>query len=65
VALAPGAARHVSVTIDPRLLATYNSGWVIKGGRYAVSLGASSRDIKDTVPLTLSARNLPANYKGD
>ncbi|WP_443751007.1 beta-glucosidase [Asticcacaulis solisilvae] len=65
VALAPGAARHVSVTVDPRLLATYNKGWVIKGGKYAVSLGASSRDIKDTVSLTLAARTLPVTYKGN
>ena len=64
VALQPGAVRHVSLAIDPRLLATYNSGWVIKGGKYAVSLGASSRDIKDTVPLILGARKLPATYRG-
>jgi beta-glucosidase len=65
VALAPGAVRHISLTVDPRLLATYNKGWVIKGGTYDVSLGASSRDIKDTAPLTLSAQTLPANYQGN
>ena len=60
--LAPGASQHISVSVDPRLLAVYKNGWQIKAGGYTVSLGTSSRDIAQTVDVTLSAASLPANY---
>ena len=62
--LAPGATQHVSLSVDPRLLATYKAGWHIAAGTYTVSLGASSRDIKATAPVVLAARDLPASYRG-
>lgn len=65
VALAPGAARQVTVQVDPRLLATWDAAgqqWRIAGGRYAVLLGASSRDIAQTVSITVSARTLPVGW---
>jgi hypothetical protein len=49
VDLAPGASTKVSVTVDPRLLATFDSKaktWTIAAGAYEVSLGASSRDLE-------------------
>ncbi len=64
VALAPGAKQHVSVTVDPRLLAVYSDGWKVKAGSYTVSLGASSRDIKQTTKVSLTAASLPKGYKG-
>ncbi len=62
--LAPGATRHVTVTIDPRLLAVYSQGWRIEAGSYTVSLGASSRDIKQTAKVELVEASLPASYRG-
>ena len=65
VALAPGASRQVTVQVDPRLLATWDAAghqWRIAGGRYAVLLGASSRDIAQTVSITIPARVLPVDW---
>ncbi len=64
VELAPGATQHLTLTVDPRLLAVYKNGWDIKAGTYTVSLGGSSRDIAQTVDVTLPASQLPASYKG-
>ena len=63
VELAPGATQHVTVGVDPRLLAVYKDGWQIKAGDYTVSLGASSRDFATTAALTLEAQSLPATYR--
>jgi beta-glucosidase len=65
VDLAPGASTTVSLTVDPRLLATFESKaktWTIAGGTYAVSLGASSRDLKTKADVTLATRTLPVSY---
>ncbi len=66
--LAPGATRTASVTVDPRLLATWDSAgnrWTIAGGTYRLSLGASSRDLGESVEVTLPARTLPAGWRPD
>jgi beta-glucosidase len=63
VSLAPGASERVAIEVDPRLLAVWSAshGWVIAPGRYTISLGASSRDLRAhaTVavpgPITLTA----------
>jgi len=65
VDLAPGAQQHVTVTVDPRLLAVYHDGWNIKAGSYTAALGASSRDIAQTAHFTLDAATLPAAYRGE
>lgn len=61
VSLEPGATQHVSLTVDPRLLATWDGkahGWSIAAGAYDVSLGASSRKISSTAEVTLAAKSL-------
>jgi beta-glucosidase len=61
VGLASGAETEATVRIDPRLLATYdgaNRVWRIAPGEYRVLLGASSRDIRATTVVDLSARTL-------
>jgi len=66
VALAPGASRAVTVTVDPRLLATWDDSahlWRIAPGAYDVMLGASSRDIKQTVTVQVAARTLPVGWR--
>jgi beta-glucosidase len=67
VDLAPGASTAVSVTVDPRLLATFDSKartWTIAGGAYEVSLGASSRVLTAKTDVTLAAKTLPVSYDG-
>lgn len=47
VELAPGERRHVSVTADPRLLASFDTkahGWRIDAGDYVVSVGKDADD---------------------
>jgi beta-glucosidase len=66
VALAPGASRTASVTVDPRLLATWDEAghqWRIAGGAYKVMLADSAQDVRETVTVTLPARTLPATWR--
>jgi beta-glucosidase len=66
VELAPGADTVVTLTVDPRLLATWDQakrGWRIAGGGYRVLLGASSRDIKETTDVALPEQFLPATWR--
>jgi beta-glucosidase len=54
VDLLPGARRSVEVSIDPRLLATYQtatSTWKIRAGTYHIQVGQSS----DNLPLVVDA----------
>jgi beta-glucosidase len=67
VDLAPGASTKVSIAVDPRLLATFDSkakAWTIAAGAYEVSLGASSRDLGAKADVTLAAKTLPVSYDG-
>jgi beta-glucosidase len=58
VALAPGESRHVTVTVDRRLLARFDEKahvWRIPAGRYSLALGTSSADLGPRAEVTLSA----------
>ncbi|WP_454717491.1 beta-glucosidase [Caulobacter segnis] len=64
VSLAPGATQRVTVTVDPRLLATWDGkahGWSIAAGQYDIALGSSSRALSSTAQVTLAARSLPVS----
>uniref|UniRef100_UPI0035C97185 glycoside hydrolase family 3 C-terminal domain-containing protein n=1 Tax=uncultured Sphingomonas sp. TaxID=158754 RepID=UPI0035C97185 len=66
VALAPGASRSVTLSVDPRLLATWDEAghqWKVAGGAYKVMLADSATDIRQTVTVTLPARTLPATWR--
>jgi beta-glucosidase len=66
LALAPGASRTVTVTVDPRLLATWDESahaWRIAPGAYDVMLAASARDIKQTVTVQVAAHSLPVGWR--
>ena len=55
--LKPGASETVTVTIDPYTLASFNeatSAWETAAGNYTVHFGASSADIRATVPFKLA-----------
>src|SRR5262245_33823460 len=60
VELAPGASRTVTITADPRLLATFDGRvgqWHIAGGTYRVAVGRSASDLAMTSEPTLNARS--------
>lgn len=64
VSLAPGATQRVTLTVDPRLLATWDEkthGWSIAAGQYDVALGSSSRALTATTPVTLAGAKLPVS----
>lgn len=64
VSLAPGATQRVTLTVDPRLLATWDEkahGWSIAAGQYDVALGSSSRTLTATTPVTLAGAKLPVS----
>ncbi|MDI7776459.1 glycoside hydrolase family 3 protein [Asticcacaulis sp. EMRT-3] len=55
--LAPGAQKSFSLTVDPRLLATWeasDNSWHIKAGTYHVRLGQASDALPVTVDVTLT-----------
>jgi len=64
VDLAPGAATTVSLTVDPRLLATFSGGhWHIAAGDYRVVLARSAGDPGEAVAVHLPAATLPGNWR--
>ncbi|MDQ4086932.1 MAG: glycoside hydrolase family 3 C-terminal domain-containing protein [Pseudomonadota bacterium] len=66
VELEPGTRATVSVTLDPRLLALYDTAarqWRIPAGEYRIMLGESSRDIEETVTIRLPERRLPVGWR--
>lgn len=59
LALKPGERGTATISIDPRLLATFDEAkgdWVITPGSYELQLGAASDDIRATTQLTLTGR---------
>jgi beta-glucosidase len=66
VDLAPGASRTVSVTIDPRLLATFDERsqqWRIAPGDYRIIVAQSARDLGGSATVTLPGVTLPSNWR--
>ncbi|WP_426031069.1 glycoside hydrolase family 3 C-terminal domain-containing protein [Caulobacter sp. DWP3-1-3b2] len=62
VDLAPGATTSVTLAVDPRLLATWDSkahGWSVAAGNYTFTLGASSRDTAAKVDVAVAAKAIP------
>jgi beta-glucosidase len=58
VALAPGASKKLTLAIDPRLLAKWESGkWQIAAGRYGFALGTSAESLDPVQMVTLPARS--------
>ena len=57
-ALNPGESKSIEVTVDPRLLATYEAAgdkWSVAPGTYRVMLGQASDDLPLVATLTLPA----------
>jgi beta-glucosidase len=59
--LRPGESRHLTITADPRLLASFDETahlWRITDGDYAVTLGASATDIRATATVHVNAATI-------
>ncbi|MFI0350404.1 glycoside hydrolase family 3 C-terminal domain-containing protein [Actinomadura sp. 9N407] len=66
--LEPGQARDVTVRIDHDALAYYDPAaarWQVEGLEYVVEVGASSRDIRLSVPVTLAGDEIAAALSGE
>ena len=66
VDLAAGASQPVTVTIDPRLLATFDEAahqWRIVPGTYQILLGDSSRDIRQRTSVAVAGITMPASWR--
>ena len=66
VDLAAGASTRLSLKVDPRLLATFDTpsnSWRIAAGRYRLMLAESSRDIRHSTTVELPAVTLPSNWR--
>ncbi len=58
--LRPGETKTVSLTVDPRLLATFDAAskkWVVKAGDYKIMSGDSVDDITATTSIHLGERS--------
>jgi beta-glucosidase len=61
--LKAGQTRRANATVDPRLIATFNTErqrWRIAAGTYRVSVGASAADHALGVDITIPASDIPA-----
>lgn len=62
IELAPGERRTISLTVDPRLLAKYDTAagnWRIKRGRYAVAIAKSATEPVLSQTVAVAAQRLP------
>jgi beta-glucosidase len=60
VDLAPGASRTLTITADPRLLATFDGKagtWRLTSGTYRVALGKSAGELVATAQTVLTGRS--------
>jgi beta-glucosidase len=51
--LEPGESRQVTLTLDRQAFAVWDGGWVVEAGTFEIRVGASSRDIRSSVPVNL------------
>jgi beta-glucosidase len=62
VPLVPGETQHVSLTVDPRLLADFDvtaHGWHAPAGNYEIMVGRSATDEALTGSATLASETSP------
>lgn len=65
VALAPGASRHVTARLDPRLAASFDAaahGWHVAAGRYLVSVRPDALAEGLRTEVAVSDRLIPARH---
>ncbi|MGW6916460.1 glycoside hydrolase family 3 C-terminal domain-containing protein [Kitasatospora sp. NPDC054939] len=67
VTLAPGASRHVEIRLDRESFAHWNPqvhGWEVAGGRYGITVGASSRAPRLTGAVQVPASAAVSTWSG-
>lgn len=63
VALAPGESKTVQLALSRRAFAYYNvkaKDWSVDSGVYRIEVGASSRDLRLSAEVSITAANVPA-----
>ncbi|HWS57141.1 MAG TPA: glycoside hydrolase family 3 C-terminal domain-containing protein, partial [Actinotalea sp.] len=68
VHLEPGRTEVVHLTLERRAFATWRTGahrWAVEGGVHEVRVGASSRDLRGTVSITLEGEPVVAPLAAD
>lgn len=61
VTLAPGETKQVTLAIDPRLLADFDTGtnrWKVEGGRYGVAIGRDAGGLAERTTVMVKARTI-------
>lgn len=64
-ALKPDESKHVTLDVDPRLIARFDvaaNGWRIDGGRYKISVRPNALDDGPAVVVDLGGRLIPAQH---
>ena len=63
--LEPGESRRVRIPLDDKALRYFNvktGRWEVEGGTYQLQIGASSRDIRLSAPLSAAGTGAPDPY---
>jgi beta-glucosidase len=66
VMLAPGQSKQVSVSVDPRLLATWDEAghqWRIAAGSYRLTLAQSAAELGESTSVTLPAQTIAVGWR--
>jgi beta-glucosidase len=66
VLLQPGETKSLTLIVDPRLLAVFDTtanNWKIAAGSYRVMLASAANEIHQTVTVQLRALTLPAGWR--
>jgi beta-glucosidase len=62
IALAAGQSAQVVLNIQPKILADYEHGWIIRGGKYQINLASSAENMESSTMVNLTTQRL-TNWK--
>ncbi|WP_458315577.1 glycoside hydrolase family 3 C-terminal domain-containing protein [Mycolicibacterium brisbanense] len=65
VTLAPGECQVVEIPVRRTDLAYWNDGWLVEGGDYRVSVGASSRDLRVEATVYIEGDAVTTPFTGE
>jgi beta-glucosidase len=58
IALAAGQSAQVVLNIQPKILADYEHGWIIRGGKYQINLASSAENMESSTMVNLTTQRL-------
>jgi beta-glucosidase len=67
IELQPGEHRSVTLTVDPRVIASFDEArkaWVIDSGTYTLYVAKSANEWVQSTPVQIRGYSLPARYQG-